>query len=44
MRRRRENKRECGEGERVPDELLADEGNSSWYRWIDVVWRREDGG
>lgn len=29
MRRRRENKRECGEEERVPNELLADEGRSS---------------
>ena len=26
VRRRRENKRECGEEERVPDELLSDEG------------------
>lgn len=27
MRRRRESKRECGEGERVPDEGVADEGS-----------------
>lgn len=39
VRRRWENKRECGEEERVPDELLADEG-----RQVDIDGKMSCGG